>query len=98
MYKRQVSGSGGGRAPAPSSPKSLAAAAEIAAAESRVCEFVPVLFVFVSFFVCTVLVVICLTVEMNTRHTTGSSKRKRKVSATNAICSSYSNAIYLVSC
>ena len=34
---------------------------------------------------------------MITRYTTGSSKRKRKVSATNALCSSYSNAIYLVS-
>ncbi|CAM9371192.1 unnamed protein product, partial [Laminaria digitata] len=36
--KRPASGSGGGRTPAPSSPKSLAAAAEIAAAESRVYE------------------------------------------------------------
>lgn len=37
--KRPASGSAGSRTPAPSSPKSLAAAAEIAAAESRVCEF-----------------------------------------------------------
>eukprot|EP00904_Undaria_pinnatifida_P004683 jgi/Undpi1/14215/HiC_scaffold_9.g03864.m1 len=37
--KRPASGSAGSRTPAPSSPKSLAAAAEIAAAESRVCLY-----------------------------------------------------------